>query len=66
MRIWSSQSISDKFMRMTLAVSGTALLLAYISSLVYDLYSLRQELISSMTTEANIDGRQQCHGFALR
>ena len=30
MRIWSSQSISDKFMRMTMLVSGVALLLAYV------------------------------------
>jgi signal transduction histidine kinase len=56
MRIWSNQSISDKFMRMTMLVSGFALLLAYVSFLVYDLYSLRQELITSMATEANIMG----------
>jgi signal transduction histidine kinase len=56
MRIWGSQSISDKFMRMTMLVSGIALLLAYVSFLVYDLYSLREELISSMATEANIMG----------
>lgn len=56
MRTWSSQSISDKFMRMTMLVSGIALLLAYVSFLVYDLYSLRQELITSMATEANIMG----------
>ena len=56
MRIWSSQSISDKFMRMTMLVSGVALLLAYVSFLGFDLYSLRQELISSMATEANIVG----------
>ena len=56
MRIWSSQSISDKFMRMTILVSGIALLLAYVSFLVYDLYSLRQELMNAMATEANIMG----------
>jgi signal transduction histidine kinase len=56
MSILGSQSISDKFMRMTMLVSGIALLLAYVSFLVYDLYSLRQELISSMATEANIMG----------
>ena len=56
MRLWSSQSISDKFMRMTLMVSGTALLLAYISFLVYDLYNLRRELITATATEANIVG----------
>ena len=56
MKIWNSQSISDKFMRMTLMVSGTALLLAYVSFLMYDLYSLRRELISSTASEANIVG----------
>ena len=56
MRFWRSQSIADQLMRMTLLVSGTALLLAYISFLAYDLYSLRQELIDSMATEANIVG----------
>ena len=56
MKIWSSQSIADKLMRMTLIVSGVALLLAYVSFLFYDLYSLRQELISSLSTEATILG----------
>jgi signal transduction histidine kinase len=56
MRFWTSQSIADKLMRMTLVVSGVALLLAYVSFLAYDLYSLRQELINSMATEANIVG----------
>ena len=56
MSIWNSRSIADKLMRMTLMVSGTALLLAYISFLIYDLYSLRQELMSSMATAANIVG----------
>lgn len=55
-RFWSSQSIADKLMRMTLVVSGVALLLAYVSFLIYDLYSLRQELIGAMSTEANIVG----------
>ena len=56
MRFWKSQSIADKLMRMTLVVSGVALLLAYVSFLIYDLYSLRQELITAMSTEANIVG----------
>ncbi len=56
MKFWTGQSISDKLMRMTLLVSGTALLLAYISFLIYDLYSLRQHLMSAMATEANIVG----------
>lgn len=56
MRFWTSQSISDKLMRMTLLVSGTALVLAYVSFLLYDIYSLRQQLMTSMATEANIVG----------
>ena len=56
MKIWTSQSISDKLMRMTLLVGGVSLLLAYISFLIYDLYSLRQQLMNSMATEANIVG----------
>jgi signal transduction histidine kinase len=53
---WNSQSISGKLMRMTLLVSGTALFLAYVSFLAYDLYSLRQELVTSLETEANLIG----------
>lgn len=56
MRFWNSQSIADKLMRMTLLVSGTALLLAYVSYMIYDLYSLREELIGSLISEANIIG----------
>lgn len=56
MKLWNSQSISGKLMRMILLVSGTALLLAYVSFLVYDLYTLRQNLISSLGTEAGIVG----------
>lgn len=56
MKFWSRQSISGKLMRLTFVVSGIALLLAYISFLIYDLYSLRQELVSSLSTEATIVG----------
>ncbi|HEY2470114.1 MAG TPA: ATP-binding protein [Terracidiphilus sp.] len=56
MNFWSSQSIADKLTRVTLMVSGMALLLAYISLLIYDLYSLRQELLTALLTEANIVG----------
>ena len=56
MKLWNTHSISDKLMRMTLLVSGTALLLAYISFLLYDIYSLRQQLMNSMATAANIVG----------
>jgi signal transduction histidine kinase len=53
---WNSRSIAGRLMRMTLLVSGTALLLAYISFLAYDLYSLRQNLMSSIETEADLIG----------
>ena len=56
MKFWNSQSISGKLMRMTLLVSGTALLLAYISFLGYDLYTFRQNLINALETEADIIG----------
>ena len=56
MKFWTSQSISDKLMRMTLLVGGVSLLLAYFSFLIYDLYSLRQQLMVSMATDANIVG----------
>jgi Periplasmic sensor domain len=51
-----SQSIAGRLMRMTLLVSGMALFLAYVSFLAYDLYSLRQNLISSLETEAQLIG----------
>ena len=56
MKFWTSQSISDKLMRMTLLVGGVSLILAYVSFLIYDIYSLRQQLMLSMATEANIVG----------
>ncbi len=56
MRSWSSQTISAKITRMNLLVSGTALILAYISFLGYDWYSLRHDLVSSLDTEAAIIG----------
>jgi signal transduction histidine kinase len=56
MNIWTSQSISDKLLRMTLLVGGLSLVLAYVSFLIYDIYSLRQQLMTSMATEANIVG----------
>jgi signal transduction histidine kinase len=56
MKFRTSQSISDKLTRMTLLVSGTALLLAYLSFLLYDIYSLRQQLMTAMAAEANIVG----------
>jgi len=56
MNLWSSQSIARKLTRMNLIVCGIALLLAYVSFLMYDLYSLRQTLRSDLDTEAQIIG----------
>lgn len=56
MKLLNNRSISGKLTRMNLLVSGTALLLAYISFLGYDLYTLRQNMISSLDTEAAIVG----------
>ena len=54
---WNSQSIAARLMRMTFLVSGMALLLAYISFLAYDLYSLRVNLKTSLETEAGLIGQ---------
>jgi len=56
MKLWSAQSISARLTALVLFVSGTALLLAYISFLAYDYYSLRQNLIESLETQATIIG----------
>lgn len=56
MSFWNPGSISARLTRMNLLVSGVALLLAYISFLAYDLYTLRENLISSLDTEASIVG----------
>ncbi len=53
---WDNRSIAGRLMRMTLLVSGMALFLAYVSFLAYDLYSLRQNLKSSLETEAHLIG----------
>jgi signal transduction histidine kinase len=56
MKLWSAQSISARLTFLVLFVSGTALLLAYISFLAYDFYSLRQNLVESLETQAVIVG----------
>ncbi len=56
MKPWNNQSIAGKLTRMNLVVCGVALLLAYVSFLMYDLYSLRQALKSDLDTEAQIIG----------
>jgi signal transduction histidine kinase len=52
----NSQSIAAKLTRMNLVVCGTALTLAYLSFLMYDLYTLRQSLRTDLDTEAQIIG----------
>lgn len=56
MKLWSAQSIAGRLTAMVLFVSGIALLLAYISFLAYDYYTLRQNLIESLETEAAMIG----------
>jgi hypothetical protein len=56
MKLRSAQSISGRLTALVLFVSGTALLLAYISFLAYDFYSLRNNLIESLETQAAIIG----------
>ena len=56
MKLWSAQSISGRLRALVLLVSGTALLLAYASFLAYDFYSLRQNLLESLETQASIVG----------
>jgi signal transduction histidine kinase len=56
MKLWSAQSISGRLTALVVFVSGTALLLAYISYLVYDFYSLRRNLIESIDSQANLIG----------
>ncbi len=56
MRLLNSQSIAGKLTRMNVLVSGTALLLAYFAFLGYDLFTLRQDLVGSLSTEAAIVG----------
>ena len=53
---WNTHSIAGKLTRMNLLMSGTALLLACVSFLGYDLYTYRQNLIQSLSMEAQIVG----------
>lgn len=56
MNLWKERSIAGKLTRLNLLVTGTALLLAYVAFLAYNLYTLREDLINSLTTEAGIVG----------
>jgi signal transduction histidine kinase len=56
LKLWSAQSISGRLTALVVLVSGTALLLAYISYLAYDFYSIRLNLIESIDSQANLIG----------
>jgi signal transduction histidine kinase len=56
MSFWNARSISGKLTRINVLMSGIALVLAYVSFLAYDLYTLRGNLISTVTAEAGIVG----------
>lgn len=56
MNFWNPRTIDGKLTRMNIAVSAIALLLAYIAFMAFDLYTLRKDLIGSMSTEAAIVG----------
>ncbi len=56
MKLWSAQSISGRLTALVVFVSGIALLLAYVSYLAYDFYSLRSNLIESLDSQANLIG----------
>ena len=56
MKPWSAQSISGRLTALVVFVSGIALLLAYVSYLAYDYYSLRNNLIESIDSQANLIG----------
>ena len=56
MKLWSAKSISGRLTALVVLVSGTALLLAYISYLAYDFYSLRHNLIESIDSQAKLIG----------
>lgn len=56
MSLRKSDSIARKIARMNLTVCGIALVLAYVSFLMYDFYTLRQSLRTELDTEAQIIG----------
>ena len=56
MRIRSAQSIAGRLTALVLLVTGTALLLAYLSFLAFDFYTLRHNLVTMLETEASMIG----------
>ena len=66
MKLWSAQSISGRLTALVVFASGTALLLAYLSYLAYDFYSLRHNLIESIDSQANLIGINSETALAVR
>jgi len=56
MKLWNRRSIAARLTRMNLLVTGTALLVAYVAFVAYDVYALRQNLITSLESDASILG----------
>ncbi|MGC2638775.1 MAG: ATP-binding protein [Acidobacteriaceae bacterium] len=56
MKRWSAQSISGRLTALVVFASGTALLLAYLSYLAYDYYTLRHNLVESIDSQATLIG----------
>src|SRR5579871_3911450 len=56
MRLRGTRSIAGQLTWMNVVVSGTALVLAYFAFLAYDLYTLRKDLVGSLSTDASIVG----------
>jgi signal transduction histidine kinase len=56
MKLWSAHSISGRLTALAVFASGVALLVAYISYLAYDFYSLRRNLIKSVDSQAILIG----------
>ena len=56
MKLRGTRSIAGQLTWMNVVVSGTALVLAYFAFLAYDLYTLRKDLIGSLSTDAAIVG----------
>jgi signal transduction histidine kinase len=56
MNFWNTRSIAGKLTWMNVVVSGTALVLAYFAFLAYDLYTLRRNLIESLSANAALVG----------
>ena len=64
-RVRPSRSIASRLTRMNLGVTGTALVLAFASFFAYDTFSFRQNMIRSLSTEAQILGENSVSAIAF-